>query len=191
MSRRYADRGYLCSDLSAHVEEGSVIVCSAFEGATAVGTISVRFDSAQGFKAEQVFGPEVHALRASGMSLCEFGRLAVDQQVVRNKSLLAHLFHLAYLHAHRLAGCEMAVVEVNPRHVAFYQRMLGYKVLAEERMNPRVKAPAVLMSIDLEFARQQIACFGGNADLALSTRSLYPYFYDATQEAAMLAKLRQ
>ncbi|MEJ6006984.1 long-chain N-acyl amino acid synthase [Paucibacter sp. AS339] len=191
VTRRYAERGYVCKDLSTHAEEGAVVVCSAFDGHSTVGTIAVRFDSEQGFNADLVFGPEINELRASGLNLCEFGRLALDHHVADNKALLAHLFHLAYLHAHRLAACEMLVIEVNPRHVAFYRRMLGFKVLAEERLNPRVNAPAVLMCLDLQYAREQIACFGGNAASAVTVRSLYPYFYGAVEEAAMLAKLRQ
>jgi len=191
VSRRYAERGYVCNDLSTHLEEESVVVCSAFEGLSTVGTIAVRFDSEQGLKADQVFGPELGELRASGMVLCEFGRLALEQHVGDNKQLLAHLFHLAYLHAHRLAACELLVIEVNPRHVPFYRRMLGFKPMGDQRMNPRVNAPAVLMCLDLEYAREQIACFGGQAAIAVSTRTLYPYFYGADEEAAMLAKLRQ
>lgn len=191
VSRRYAERGYVCKDLSTHLEEGSVVVCSAFEGATTVGTIAVRFDSPQGLKADLVFASELADLRARGKVLCEFGRLAVDHQVSGSKELLARLFHLAYLHAHRLSGCEMAVIEVNPRHVPFYCRTLGYKLLGEARMNPRVNAPAVLLGLDLNYAREQIARLGGDEASAASTRSLYPYSYGAAEETAILAKLRQ
>ncbi len=191
VSRRYAERGYVCKDLSTHLEEGSVVVCSAFEGATTVGTISVRFDSPQGLKADLVFANELAALRAKGLALCEFGRLAVDHPFSGNKALLARLFHLAYLHAHRLSACEMALIEVNPRHVSFYCRSLGYQLLGEARMNPRVKAPAVLLGLDLNFARAQIARYGGDPASAASSRSLYSYSYGPAEEAAILSKLRQ
>ena len=69
--------------------------------------------------------------------------------------------------------------------------MLGFKVLSEARLNPRVNAPAVLLSLDLLHAREQIACFGGAPELASQTRTLYPYFYGGEEEAAVLGRLRQ
>ena len=190
VARRYADRGYLNAQLSAYKEE-ALTICSAFQGARTVGTIAVRFPSDRGLNADAVFGEELAELRACGLSICEFGRLAVDEDASDNKQVLARLFHLAYLHAHRMAGCELLVIEVNPRHVAFYRRMLGFKVMSEARLNPRVNAPAVLLSLDLQYAREQIAYFGGLPELASQTRTLYPYFYGIKEEAAMLAKLRQ
>lgn len=190
VAKRYAERGYISSDLSTHAD-GSVIVCSAFDGSATVGTIAMRYESAHGLNADAVFGPELNELRAGGHSLCEGGRLALDHDVSDNKALLARLFHLAYLHAYRLAGCELLVIEVNPRHVAFYRRMLGFKVRAEARLNPRVNAPAVLMTLDLPYAAEQIASFGGSATNAAVTRTLYPYFYGAAEEMEILAKLRQ
>jgi hypothetical protein len=190
VARRYADRGYATSDPRTHQEEG-LIVCSAFLGATTVGTIAVRFESSRGLNADQIFGTELSEMRSAGYTLCEFSRLALDQGMGDSKEVLAQLFHLAYLHAYRLAGCEILVIEVNPRHVAFYRRMLGFKVCSEARMNPRVNAPAVLMSLDLSHACEQIGRLGGKSELAATSRSLYPYFYGPEEEAAILTKLRQ
>ncbi|MCV2367660.1 N-acyl amino acid synthase FeeM domain-containing protein [Roseateles oligotrophus] len=190
VARRYAERGYISSDLSTHAD-GSVVVCSAFEGPATVGTIAVRYDSAQGLNADTVFAPELCELRSRGQRMCEFSRLALDQYVNDSKSLLGRLFHLAYLHAHRLGGAELAVIEVNPRHVAFYRRMLGFKVCAEARLNLRVNAPAVLMAIDLSYMAEQIRALGGSASSTAVTRSFYPHFYGAGDEAAILSKLRQ
>ena len=190
VARRYADRGYATTQLSTYSED-ALTVCSAFQGERTVGTIAVRFPSEQGLNADAVFGTELALLRAGGLNICEFGRLAVDEDASDNKQVLARLFHLAYLHAHRLAGCELLVIEVNPRHVAFYRRMLGFAVLSEARLNARVNAPAVLLSLDLRVARQEISRFGGKAELAAHTRTLYPYFYGVDEEAKLLAKLRQ
>jgi len=190
VARRYADRGYLCKDLSTQAD-GAEIICSAFDGLTTVGTIAVRFDSPQGLRADAIFGEELKALRAHGNSLCEFGRLALDHHVCDNKELLARLFHVAYLHAHRLAACKTLVIEVNPRHVPFYRRMLGFQVHSEARLNPRVNAPAVLMTLDLVWGSEQVGLYGGRPASASSTRTLYPYFYGVEEEIALLAKMRQ
>lgn len=190
VARRYADRGYLCKDLST-APDGAEIICSAFSGAATVGTIAVRFDTEHGLRAEDLFGAELQALRAQGLRLCEFGRLALDQDVAESKELLAHLFHLAFMHAYRLAACNTLVIEVNPRHVPFYRRMLGFKVQGEARHNMRVNAPAVLMVLDLVWAGEQVSSFGGRPASASVTRTLYPFFYGVEEESAILAKLRQ
>ena len=43
--------------------------------------------------------------------------------------MIAALFHVAYIIAHRLRGFDALVMEVNPRHVRYYERMLGARVL--------------------------------------------------------------
>src|SRR6218665_917604 len=192
VARRYADRGYLNNLVDAASSgEDALTICSAFVGQVTVGTIAVRFESSRGLNADAIFGAELAELRAGGLNICEFSRLAVDHAAGHDKKVLAQLFHLAYLHAHRLGGCELLVIEVNPRHVAFYRRMLGFQVCSESRLNPRVNAPALLMSLDLVWGREQVARFGGQPELASQTRTLYPYFYGAAEEAGILARLLQ
>ncbi|MBV8605490.1 MAG: long-chain N-acyl amino acid synthase [Pelomonas sp.] len=190
VDRRYAGRGYKCTRLSA-LREDALTVCSASQGERVVGTIAVRFPSPRGFNAETCFAPELATLRAEGRVLCEFTRLAMDDEVRDNKRVLARLFHLAYLHGHRLGGCDMVVIEVNPRHVAFYRRMLGFTVRSDVRENPLVGAPAVLMSMDMHAGRSLIASLGGRPELASTTRMLYPFFYSAAEEETLLRRLKQ
>ncbi len=190
VARRYSARGYASTRLSTYNEE-ALTVCSAYQGTRTVGTVAVRFDSSIGFNADATFGAEMQELRASGERICEFSRLAVDEDAADNKRVLARLFHVAYLHGHRLAACNLLVIEVNPRHVAFYRRLLGFTVHSEPRVNERVNAPAVLMTMDMRRGAEMVAMYGGNPALAASTRTLYPYFYGAAEEAAVLAKLRQ
>ena len=136
-----------------------------------------------------LFGAELAEWRASGIKLCEFGRLAVDRHSHNAKRVLAQVFHLGYLHAHRRARCERLIIEVNPRHVAFYRRYLGLLPYTTARHNPRVNAPAVLMSIDFATVREQIALWGGRPEQMAQARSLYPLAWDEATEASMLAKL--
>jgi len=190
VARRYGARGYSNTQLSTR-NETALTVCSARQGERIVGTIAVRFESEAGFNAEATFPEEIEALRKEGHDLCEFSRLAVDEDLVDSKRVLAQLFHLAYLHGHRLAGCGTLIIEVNPRHVAFYRRLLGFEVRSEVRMNRRVDAPAVLMTLDLFKGAEWVALYGGCPELASSTRMLYPYFYGTAEEAELLDALRQ
>ena len=184
------DRGLAVSreKFSSRNEAGD-IVCTARNGEQIVGTLSVRFDGKAGLHADALFEEELTEWRSAGVKLCEFGSLAVDRHSHNAKRVLAQIFHLGYLHAHRKAGYERLVIEVNPRHVAFYRRYLGLLPFTTARHNPRVNAPAVLMSIDFATVRDQIALWGGRPEVLTQARCLYPLAWDAATEAAMLAKL--
>jgi len=184
---RYAWRGYKVPALSR--SQANRITVAAFDGEQPIATITVGVDSAAGLAVEKLYPAEVTALRRAGCSLCEFTKLAVDD-MVRSKPVLAALFHLAYIYAHRVRQCSDLLIEVNPRHVKFYQSMLGFKKRGEERMDPRVNAPAILLQLELSYAQAQIAYLGGHAELAGETRLLYPYFFSTAEEKGIEGRLR-
>ena len=189
VERRYSGRGLLTRERFSSRSEDGDIVCSARDGERVVGTMSVRFDGKGGLHTDLLFEAELAEWRAAGIKLCEFGSLAVDSHAHQPKMLLAQIFHLGYLHAHRRAQCDRLVIEINPRHVAFYRRWLGLLPYTTARHNPRVNAPAVLMSIDFATIREQIALWGGKPEMMPTARCLYPMFWGAATEAAMLARL--
>ncbi|WP_394488704.1 N-acyl amino acid synthase FeeM domain-containing protein [Roseateles sp. BYS96W] len=190
VERRYGDRGLTLTRerYSSRNQDGDV-VCTARDGERIVGTLSVRFDGEGGLHADLLFKAELDEWRAGRQKLCEFGGLAMDKHALDPRRVLAQIFHLAYLHAHRRARCDRLVIEVNPRHVAFYRRCLGLVPRTPARHNPRVNAPAVLMSVDFFEVREQIALWGGHPESLDNVRSLYPLFWDAGTEATMLARL--
>ena len=106
VERRYGDRGLAVSreHFSSRNQDGD-IVCTAREraGERIVGTLSVRFDGPEGLHADLLFKAELDDWRADGLRLCEFGGLAVDRHSHDPKRVLAQIFHLGYLHAHRRA----------------------------------------------------------------------------------------
>lgn len=190
VERRYGDRGLSIGPerYSCRNQDGD-IVCTARDQGRVVGTLSVRFDGPDGLHADLLFREELDDWRAEGLKLCEFGGLAVDKHSHEAKRVLAQIFHLGYLHAHRRAGCHRLIIEVNPRHVGFYRRCLGLAPRTAERHNPRVNAPAVLMSVDLADVREQISRWGGQPELMATARSLYPLAWGQAAEATMLARL--
>ena len=183
--KMYATRGYKSSADAPQNSNGVTLIASDL-GET-VGTISVGFDSVNGLLADDLFRDELSQLRLQGRRVCEFTKLAMDH-VVKSKRVLASLFHAAYIWAHVRLGFHDVVIEVNPRHVRYYQRMLGFTVLGPERLNRRVDAPAVLMRLDFAHARLQIERFAGKPELG-SERSLYPHFFSAKEEAGIVARL--
>nr|WP_316641909.1 N-acetyltransferase [uncultured Roseateles sp.] len=154
-----------------------------------MGTLTVRFDSEQGLHADEVFGLEIDALRKAGRKVCEFTKLALEGELP-SQQILAALFHMAYIHAYLLRGFDILAVEVNPRHAGYYRRMLGFKVCSPERTNLRVQAPAVLLCVEFEHIRGQIARFGGRPDLVGQVRTLYPMAFAAEEEARLVHQLR-
>ncbi|MDZ7592174.1 MAG: hypothetical protein U5L05_16160 [Rubrivivax sp.] len=107
----------------------------------------------------------------------------------RSTRLLASLFHVAYIYAHRVKKLHCLLIEVNPRHVSYYQTMLGFQVIGTERHNARVDAPAVLLALDLRHAEEQIRIFGGRPELASIERSAYPHFFPVRDEAGIVGRL--
>jgi hypothetical protein len=90
-----------------------------------------------------------------------------------------------------MQGHTDVVIEVNPRHVAFYKRMLGFKEFGPERLCSRVNAPAVLLRLELEYVDQQIELLGGKGDSAGGVRSLYPFFFNKNDEIGITNRLIQ
>ena len=114
-----------------------------------MGTVSVRVDSPNGLSADDLYRQELAEDRNGGARLCEFTRLAVDDEAV-HKNVLGGLFHTAYMYAHDVRNCDYGVIEVNPRHAVFYRRTLFFEPIGPERVNRRVNAPSVLLCVSFE-----------------------------------------
>lgn len=188
VKRRYEWRGYRSVSIP-NDQTGNLITLNASESDSTIGTITIGLDGTQGLLAEDTFPEEVAGLRATGRRICEFTKLAMDP-TTGAKQVLASLFHVAYIVAHRLRGCDMLVMEVNPRHVAYYRRMLGCQILGKERTNQRVNAPAVLLCLDFAYTREQIGRFAGQPERGESERTLYPYSFSLAEEAGIICRLR-
>ena len=186
---RYAWRGYATKPLPQESAPDRITLVAAEEDET-IGTMTVGFDGPDGLLVEELFPGEVHSLRAAGHRVCEFTKLAVDG-ASQSRRVLATLFHVAYIYAYRVMGFDCLLVEVNPRHVNYYSRILGFTTVAESRMNMRVNAPAVLMRLDFAHTEEQIARFGGKPQLSSTERSLYPYSFSVEEEAGIVGRIRR
>lgn len=184
---RYAWRGYqaasLPTDQSVHR-----FTLAAIEQQSTIGTITVSFDGAVGLQADETFAAEVAHLRERGRKLCEFTKLAIDP-ITGSKRVLAALFHTAYIVAFRIRKFDTLLIEVNPRHARYYQRMLGFHIISEERMNEAVKAPALLLGIDFAYIMHKVGEFGGQPERAAEERSLYPFVFGLSEEASILTRM--
>lgn len=186
VEKRYAGRGYTTSQSDLDPNLSTFI---AYDEGALVGTVSVRLDSPVGLTADDLYLAELDALRDSGYRLCEFTRLAVDRAVA-SKPVLAGLFHTAYLYAAVIHHCTHAVIEVNPRHVTFYRRALGFERLGDERMNRRVNAPAVLLGMPFATIAESLRMWAGKPPAAGAGRSLFRHGFPADEEGGVLDRLR-
>ena len=186
---RYAWRGYSTKPLPQDPSPGRITLVAAEQEET-IGTMTVGFDGKDGLVVEELFPDEVRNLRGAGHRVCEFTKLAIDG-ASQSKRVLATLFHVAYLYAYRVMGYDCLLIEVNPRHVNYYSRILGFTTLAPARLNPRVNAPAVLMCLEFAHTEEQIVRFGGQPQLSATERSLYPYSFSPEEESGIVARIRR
>lgn len=188
INRMYAWRGYSGDHQPSN--DPNRITLTATDKGEVVGTLSIGIDSEVGLMADEVFGAELDAHRANGARLCEFTKFAFDPSV-RSKTALANVFHLAVIYARDMHGCTDIIIEVNPRHRRFYERMLGFRKEGELKINTRVDAPAYLLRVNLNYVTEQISIFGGTfaADGETEERSFYPYFFSPREERGIINRL--
>ncbi len=166
------------------------ITLKASTGEHVMGTLSVVLDSADGLAADELYRDEADVYRRPGKRLCEFTRLAIDiEPRFNSKDFLARLIHVAVVYAHLIQHATDMLIEVNPRHVGFYRRSLGFRQVGPERICSRVNAPAVLMHIDLHHMATQISVHGGGNRHG-AERTLYPHFLSGAEQRVLLERMR-
>jgi hypothetical protein len=174
------ERGLIVSACDARPQTLTVLVEDA--SGREAGTISLVFDSAAGMPCDEIYGPEVGELRSHGRRLVEVTRLAIDEGYARSKALLTLLCNVPFAYGMRVGGCTDLVIEVNPRHVAYYVRLMKFEVLGPERACPRVLgAPAMLLRADLGMYEADMLRLGGLGS-ACTERSLFPHFFAGARE---------
>ena len=188
--RVYSSRGYVSaadeSPLPAFDGDPRTLTLLAQDDAGHdVGTVSLVFDSTALLPCDEIYSAELAGLRAQGRRMAEVTRLAIDERHQLSSTLLIRLFNFIYIFARRVNGLDDFVIEVNPRHVAYYRRLLGFVQEGPERPCPRVRgAPAVLMRLDLAEGERTIRSVAGKRACS-HARSLYPHFYSWLEEGAV------
>ena len=186
IERMYGWRGLDLAESVVPTDCPDRITLVASDNGEVCGTMTLGLDGEQGLLADSLYPAELTALRSQGARLCELNRLAMDTRH-NSREVLGALIHLVYIHARLIHRATDAVIEVHPRHAPFYRRMLGFRVIGDERICPRVAAPAVLMHLELGHMDDQIARFGGTADP--QARTLYPYFMSREAQDTILRTL--
>ncbi len=151
----------------------------------AAGTITLVFDSDRGLPCDELFKQDLLPFRNQGRRLVEVTRLAISSRYKHSKQLLVHLYNFVSIYARRVMCGTDFVIEVNPRHVKFYARMLLFSQITGVRTCLRVNgAPAVLLRLDLARQVEEIRHVGGAKGKARGPhgKSFYSYFQSLSEE---------
>lgn len=191
VQKRYGEAGF---DMQAPAQQRLVcpeqITLLSYHRDSVVGTLTLGLDIGQGLYADELYSVEIDGLRRDGRKVAEITKLAVDTKMP-SKRILAALIHIAYIYGARIWRYSDVVIEVNPSHVEFYKRMLGFQVIGPERICPRVNAPAVLLWVETSHLEDKITQFGGGHETGKKERSLFPYFFSRSDELEITHRLIQ
>ena len=178
VNRKYGWRGY-GSDHQLNDGAGCTTF-GAVVGDEMVGTLSLTVDSPARLAADSTFADLLDEVRgAAGTRLCELTKFAMAEKAMP-MHVLASLFHTIFIFGTGRYDCTDLLIEVNPRHIRFYEAMLEFERLGGLRVNRSVGAPSQLMRLKVADIGRNIQLYAGSK--ARSRRSLYPYFLTAAQE---------
>ncbi len=188
VDRMYAWRGYTHENILRETPHTITLVSYGRDGRV-IGTVSIGMDApGDPIIAEEGYPAEIAALRSHGKRIAEFNGLAVDSEI-RSKLVVARLFHIAMLYPFGLYGYTDCVIEVTPSHARFYERMLEFDRLGNERICPRVNTTGVLMHKEFASAAEKISRVGGL--LEKGDHTLYSYGFSPTDAEGILGRLRR
>jgi hypothetical protein len=161
IENRYAWRGYKLQS-SERVEQPEQqedpsyrVTFFAMVNRRVVGTITLRLDGPAGLRADATHGDIIQYARAESRRLGELTRLALAAHV-DSRRVLSSLFGLVYSIGRWEHNVTDVFVEVNPRHVAFYVRALGFAIVGDAKFCERVGAPSILLYADVESLEERL-----------------------------------
>ena len=122
----------------------------------ALCTLTLVRDADLGVPMQDVYAEELTRRRRHGICLGEASSLAIRRS--ERQRLFPVFIRLTQLmfrcSEHR--GVQQIVIAVHPRHACFYQRLMKFRVIGEQRAYPRVgNQPAVALCLDFERMRRE------------------------------------
>ncbi|OIQ82717.1 hypothetical protein GALL_354900 [mine drainage metagenome] len=191
VQKMYSNRGYDTDDAARPAEDpppSQLTLIASAPDETPLGTMSVIFDSGNGLPADAVYKDLLDPLRREGRRLIEVGRLAIDRTEA-SRRLFAGMVHVILIYASAIHRYTDMVIEVNPRHVGYYRKILKFEIIGEARHCPRVNATAVLMHIKIKDMLGHAKTMGGQGHRRTDEKSLYPYFFSPQDALGILARV--
>lgn len=154
--RCYLRRGYIAPHpsgirYSPRMAEPETITFIALSKGVVIATMSLFMDGQDGLPLDDVFKPEVDALRAQGRKVIEVGALAHRREDPhRGIEVFMTLARMCSVYALKSAATD-SLITVNPRHADIYSRLMKYELFVPERPHPSVRnAPALCYRLTRE-----------------------------------------
>jgi hypothetical protein len=185
INRRYAWRGY-GADHKLSGNRSETTFTARFDDRL-IGTVTLGTDSNRGLAVDETFPEEMQFFRRKqNARLCELKKLALENGSDA-KPVLASLFHFVFIYGtNNCLGTDL-LIEVNPRHAFFYERMLKFRRVGAVRTNASVDAPSQLMWLPVSDID---AAIDNNSDNSYNN-SLYKYFYNRDYEDCIVNQINE
>lgn len=187
----YLEKGYALNNeskldvTSFDAKLNTLILLVANAKNEVVGSMSLYYDDFNFLPADTIFKDELNLLRKEGVKFVEVSKFVVRHDYQNQKEIILSLINTSFIHSFRIMNFDSFIIEVNPHHVVFYRRLLGFEQLGEIKECPRVNnAPAVLLICSKDKYLNAI-------DKGIfEKRSLYNYFLNKEIEHSIIAKLK-
>jgi len=157
-----------------------------------VGSVTLVFNERSHLPAEKIYKNELNSVKKRIGKIAEISRLTVSPDYRNSKDVLILLFNYLAIFVDLVKNYSGLVIEVNPRHKAFYKELLGFEEIGTEKACPSVQdAPASLLLLTVSKYRQEVMRHQNIIKQNKKTRSLYPYFINTEQERLVAKYLKK
>ena len=185
----YLDKGYIKENISERLVQNydadpeTLILMVKNHADKVIGSVTLVFDGYSRLPAEKIYHSELKKLRSNQEKIVEISRLVIDPEYRNSKEILVLLFNYLYIYAYFVKSYTCLAIEVNPRHTAYYEALLHFKAIGDEKPCPNVQsAPAVLMYVSLKHGQEEISRLANLKEKEKSNRSLFFYFINLEQQ---------
>lgn len=157
----YRAKGYISENsvkmlITKYDYFSSTCIINIYEEEEIVASISLNFKEEYPLPCEELYHEEIQTFM-QGKKFIEITRLVIKECHRHSNYFLAQLFQALHIYAMQIKGVQDIVIEVNPRHVAFYMKLLGFSIIGQEKECERVNnAPAILLHLDLNFVQKNL-----------------------------------
>jgi len=192
--REYLKKGYVKSENISQMivndydlNKTTMVVMAKNKLQEVVGTLTIVVDDNRGLPCDELFSNELTTMRQNGAKLAEVVRLAISSEFQNSKEILVGMFNLVCNYIKNITCGSDLLIEVNPRHVKYYQRLLLFKIMSDVRECHRVEgAPAVLLCLN----KADVLAYRKSGQEKEYLKSLHPHLSTGLEELHLANMIR-
>lgn len=186
----YLEKGYIQENPNQWLiqeydnEPSTILLIVKDKNNKIAGSVTLVFKEINTIPAEKIYFEEINGLLKKNRKLVEISRLIIDKNYRNSKEIILLLFNYLSIYAYHIKKFDDLIIQVNPRHKGYYEKLLHFKEIGSEKMCPSVQnAPAVLMSLALQHYQDEIVHLSNENNNIKKDRSLYSSFLKPEQES--------